>query len=91
MEQPRVWTIEIAFSEDGERTRADAWLRSGSRRLSGWGRSRRNPVDPDVPAVGEELAASRALSDLAHQLVNEALDSIELFEPGPAEHADGEQ
>ncbi len=85
MDEPRVWTVEIAFSEDAGRTRADAWLRAGSRQLSGWGRSRRNPVDPDVPAVGEELAASRALLDLAHQLVGEALDVVETFATEPGE------
>nr|MDA8290059.1 DUF1876 domain-containing protein [Actinomycetota bacterium] len=74
MEEPKVWTVEIAFSEEGARTRADAWLHAGSRQMSGWGRSRRNPRDPEVPAVGEELAASRALVDLAHQLVGAALD-----------------
>jgi hypothetical protein len=79
----RVWTVEIAFSEDGGRTRADARLRADGRVLAGWGRSRRNPEDPEVPTVGAELAASRALADLAHQLVNEALDLIETFEPGP--------
>jgi hypothetical protein len=82
MSERRVWTVEIAFTEDEDRTRADAYLRAGERELTGWGRSRRNPSDPDVPVVGEELAASRALSDLAHRLVSEALDIIEGFEPG---------
>ncbi len=76
----QVWTVEVVFSEDENRTRADAHLRAGDRELSGWGRSRRSPADPDVPAVGEDLAASRALSDLAHRLLNEALDLIEDFE-----------
>jgi hypothetical protein len=82
MSEPRVWTVEITFSEEEGRTRADAWLRGGGRELVGWGRSRRNPDDPDVPIVGEELAASRALSDLAHQLILQALDVVETFEPG---------
>lgn len=79
MTEQRIWTVEIVFSEDEDRTRADARLHAGPREFSGWGRSRRNPVDPDVPVVGEELAASRALAELAHQLVNEALDVIDSF------------
>ena len=81
MHEPGIWTVEITFSEHDERTRADARLRGGTWDISGWGRSRRNPGDPDVPVVGEELAASRALSDLAHQLVLRALDVVETFEP----------
>lgn len=83
MSEERIWTVEIVLTEDGERTRADAFLRGANRALAGWGRSRRNPRDPDVPLVGEELAAARALSHLAHQLVLAALDTIEEFEPGP--------
>ena len=79
----RVWTIEVVFTEDEDRTRADALLRAGERELHGWGRAKRNPEDPDVPAVGEELAAARALSDLTHQLVQEAAESIEAFEGHP--------
>jgi hypothetical protein len=77
---PHVWTVEITFGDEGGRTRADARLRAGERELAGWGRSQRNPHDPEVPVVGAELAASRALSDLAHQLVLDALDVVELFE-----------
>lgn len=83
MSQRRVWTVEIVFTEDEDRTRADARLSTGARELNGWGRSRRNPSDPDVPAIGEELAAARALSDLAHHLVHEAAAAIEDFEGRP--------
>jgi hypothetical protein len=38
-----------------------------------------------VPAVGEELAVARALSELAHLLVSEAADTIEAFEGKPVE------
>lgn len=83
MSEERVWTVEIVLTEDSEQTRANAFLRGGEHEITGWGRSRRNPSDPDVPIVGEELAAARALSDLAHQLVIAALDAIEAFEPAP--------
>lgn len=83
MTERRVWTVEIAFTEDENRTRADALLDTGVRQVTGWGRSRRNPDDPDVPAIGEELAAARALSELAHHLVHDAAAAIEDFEGRP--------
>lgn len=84
MSEERVWTVEVVLTEASEQTQANAFLRGGERELSGWGRSRRNPADPDVPLVGDELATARALADLAHQLVLAALDTIEDFEPVPA-------
>lgn len=83
MQEKRLWTIEILFTEGDDRTRADAVLRAGSRELHGWGRARRNPSDPDVPAIGEELAASRALSEISHRLLHEAADAVEAFEGHP--------
>ena len=85
MLEQRVWTVEIIFTEDSDRTRADARLHADGRDISGWGRARRNPTDPDVPAIGEELAAARALADLSHQLVYEAADAIEGFEGRPVQ------
>ncbi|MST35025.1 DUF1876 domain-containing protein [Acidimicrobiaceae bacterium USS-CC1] len=79
----RVWTAEVVFSEDEERTRADARMRAAQRDWHGWGRARRNPADPDVPLVGEELAAARALVDLAHQLLDAAAQRVEVFERRP--------
>lgn len=83
MSKGRVWNVEIVFTEDEDRTRADAVLETGAEEISGWGRSRRSPADPDVPVIGEDLAASRALSDLAHQLLHEAASAIEDFEGRP--------
>jgi hypothetical protein len=34
----------------------------------GRGVARRHPADPPVPEIGDELAVSRALQDLAHRL-----------------------
>lgn len=83
MGEDRVWSIEIVFTEDDDKTRADAVLAIGDLRFHGWGRARRSPADPDVPAIGEELAAARALSDLSHQLLHTAADAIEAFEGHP--------
>jgi hypothetical protein len=83
MSQQREWAIEIVFTEDGDRTQAEAQLQARGRKLHGRGRARRNPIDPDVPAIGEELAAARALSDLTNQLVHLAAQTIEGFEGHP--------
>jgi hypothetical protein len=74
------WTVEIAFDEEEGKTRADAVLTGGSERLQGWGRARRSPADPEVPTVGEEIAAARALADLAHHLLELAAHRIESWE-----------
>jgi len=80
MTTPTTWTVTIVFSEDEDKTRADAVLDGMTVPMTGWGRARRNPVDPDLPAVGEEIAAARALSDLAHHLLDQAGHVIEGWE-----------
>jgi len=77
------WTVHISFREDDSHARADAWLSAGGLSLHSWGVSRRNPSDPDVPAVGEQLAVARALSDLSHQLLHAAAHGVESFEGHP--------
>ncbi|MGD0983478.1 MAG: DUF1876 domain-containing protein [Acidimicrobiales bacterium] len=81
----RVWTVEIVFTEDDTTTQASARLRGGPHDLTGWGRARRKPIDPDVPAIGEELAASRALSEISHDLLHRAANAIEAFEGKPVD------
>ena len=70
MNEANTWTVWITFSEHDDRTRADAALEGAPVQLSGFGTSRRNPVDPNLPAVGEEIAAARALEDLSHLFSN---------------------
>lgn len=74
----RVWAVEIFLAEHSGRTHAQARLRTGDRtHLMGRGSARLNPADRDVPEIGEELAASRALADLAHQLLDAAAGDLE--------------
>jgi hypothetical protein len=75
-----VWTIEVLLDESTERTEAEAIVEVGGERIAGWGRARRNPRDPDIPKIGEELAAARALAELSHRLLERAADAIEAFE-----------
>jgi hypothetical protein len=79
----QTWHVTIAFTEEGERTRADAVLELSSERFHGFGQARRAPRDPSVPVVGQDLAAARALSDLSHQLLHAAAGRIEAFEGHP--------
>jgi hypothetical protein len=75
------WTVTISIDEvDDDRTRAHAVLDTGgSSHITGEGFARRNPVDRPIPEIGDELAAGRALSDLAHRLLDVAADDIEAF------------
>jgi len=76
--------IEITFAEDEDHTEAHASLSLRGATFTGTGRARRNPTDPQVPMVGEELATARALSDLAHKLVDAAAEAISDREGRPA-------
>lgn len=80
MAHARRWTVDIVIDEhhDERRTRAEARLHTPDRiGLTGSGQARRNPGDPEVPEIGDELAVSRALSDLAHRLLDAAAGDIE--------------
>jgi hypothetical protein len=76
MSQPNVWTVEIVFTEEGDDTRADAVLETGTEQIRGWGKAQKNPDDPDVPRIGVEIAAARSLEDVVRKLLNEAEDEI---------------
>ena len=73
-----IWAVQVRFDEDPDLTHAVAVLRTSSgRELRGHGQARRNPVDRPVPRIGEEVAGARALSNLAHELLEYAANEIE--------------
>ena len=72
--------LTIGLVEDGTQTRAAVTFEVAGKRFEGVGLARRSPGDPSVPEVGEELATSRAFSQLAHQLLEAATERIEQFE-----------
>ncbi|XRQ12286.1 DUF1876 domain-containing protein [Actinomadura welshii] len=77
MMNTKQWSVEISISEDGPETLADAVLSGGGgEHLAGHGRARRNPDDPAVPEIGDELAVARALADLAGRLHGVADEDI---------------
>ncbi len=71
--------ISVGLVEDETQTRAAVVFLVGGKRFEGVGLARRSPEDPSVPEVGEELASSRAFSDLAHQLLDAATERIATF------------
>ena len=92
------WTVEISCRTD-RRTHmsdADVVLTAGLDHLSGHGTAIKNPADPDLPAVGAEIAVARALDDLAEQLRALAAAEIETWQqadgtirlPNPAQLCD---
>jgi hypothetical protein len=82
MQVAKHWTVDIHLTEHSDedvvRTHAEARLHAQDAiDLRGRGEARKHPNDADVPEIGDELAAARALSDLAHQLLHAAADDIE--------------
>jgi hypothetical protein len=71
------WPVEISLREEDGKTLAEARLTRDGVAMVGRGLARRNPDDREVTQVGEEIAAARALSDLAHQLLSDAAGQIE--------------
>ena len=73
------WTVDLLIDEhtDARDTRVEARLHAGDRMETGIGTARRNPVDQNIPMIGDELATARALFDLAHHLLEVAARDIE--------------
>ena len=72
------WPVSLNITETDGRTHAEARLvMPGEDERVGRGDARRNPADREVTLIGEQLAAARALSDLAGQLLHAAAAGIE--------------
>jgi hypothetical protein len=72
------WTVRVYLSEtDDDRTHARAVLTTDVATIEGEGLARRKPGDPEIPEIGDELAASRALLDLAHELLDVAINDVQ--------------
>ncbi|MFZ5870624.1 MAG: dsRBD fold-containing protein [Actinomycetota bacterium] len=77
----QTWKVEIHLFDHDDSTSADAVLTTHTgTRIHGHGRARRNPSDADVPEIGEELAAARALRHLADRLLETASADISQIE-----------
>jgi hypothetical protein len=71
--------IQVKISEDDRHTMAYATLDLRGDHFEALGRARRNPEDPPMPVVGEELALARALHDLTGQVMDAAQTKIDRF------------
>lgn len=78
MSRAESWSVALTVTEHDGRTRAEARLDAGDgAHLLGRGTARRNPSDPSVMEIGEKIAAARALSDVAHMLLDSAAAQLE--------------
>ncbi|MFF0159802.1 DUF1876 domain-containing protein [Streptomyces sp. NPDC005263] len=72
------WHIELEFQEDDQRTRAAAMVRlPDGTEVRTQGHASRHRIDPNQPRVGEEIAAARALNELAMRLLTKAHGEID--------------
>jgi hypothetical protein len=74
------WSVDIYIDEHSEegRTFAEARLHTGDNtHLRGIGAAHRNPRDTEVPEIGDELAAARALANLAEKLLGAAAEDVD--------------
>lgn len=76
--QVKTWHVDVFLTESGDVTDARAVL-SGDRPevVTATAVARRNPRDPAVPEIGDEVAAGRALAALAQRLLGLSTVDIE--------------
>ena len=73
----KTWTADIVFEETPNSTDALVTIHMGEAECHARGSARRNPSDPSVPLIGEELAAARAFAQLSSMLVDESAGILE--------------
>jgi len=80
----KTWHVELFLDEEGDRTVARAVLHTGlMTHVEGRGVTLRSPNDLDIPEIGDEVAAARALHQLADELLRIAAGDIEAIEEAP--------
>jgi hypothetical protein len=78
----RTWHVTIDLFEQDDLTRARAVLHTDAGPdVQHEGVARRRPGDRDVPEIGDELAACRALAGLAHDLLDAAIADVQMNDP----------
>jgi Domain of unknown function (DUF1876)/Domain of unknown function (DUF1918) len=75
------WRVDLYLFEQDAATMAHAVLHTGApTELDSHGETHRSRTDDDVPEIGDEVAAARALRRLADRLLGVAADDIEAIE-----------
>ena len=77
--------VDVTLVEEGDECRATASVVTTRGLLQADGVARRNPSDPQIPMIGEELAFGRALGGLGEQLISAAAAHISM-PPSDREH-----
>ena len=80
MTKAKAFTVGLDVIEEGPTTTATARIVIDGDELSATGRARRNPDDPNLPMIGDELAIARALLVLARELGHKADERITAYE-----------
>jgi hypothetical protein len=71
------WRVDIYLYEGRHATSAQAVLHGDApSNLKSLGVTHRNPADPDVPEIGDEVAAARALGRLSQLLLRTAAGDL---------------
>lgn len=83
MATTRDWNVRIFIQEEEGTTTARAVLDTDSTTLTARGIARCNPQDVDIPTIGDELAASRAMAELGRQLMRVADRDLQGVGAGP--------
>ncbi|MFJ8441259.1 dsRBD fold-containing protein [Kitasatospora griseola] len=75
------WTLRLDLFEENDTTKVHAVLDTGDNRLESRAVSHRNPHDRQVPEIGDEYAAGRALIELGRRLIGSGRADAAANEP----------
>lgn len=76
----KAFRVDLNVIEEGNTTDATARLVIDGEEIVASGMARRNPDDPDMPRIGDELAVARALLLLARELSQKVDEGIAAYE-----------
>lgn len=78
MRTVKEWKVDLMLGENDGHSYAEARLITEvGDRLVGVGYARVSPEDYDIPEIGDEIAAARALVDLGRRLLDTASQDVE--------------